>query len=188
MHMANRVRKFWTFEELESLPDDGNKYELIHGELFVTPPPTNSHETILARITRILDAYVAAHDLGYVYRPRSVIRVTPNTEVEPDLMVRQPSEGLDWHEAPLPILVAEVASDSTRRRDRVHKRGLYTELGIPEYWMIDGDDRTVCVARPDRDDTTTDSQLVWHPEGPEVPLVISLSDIFAPLPSSRQPR
>jgi hypothetical protein len=46
--------KVWTLEELHSLPDDGNKYELIHGELFVTPPPTDPHETIAARLTRLL--------------------------------------------------------------------------------------------------------------------------------------
>ena len=47
--------KVWTLEELHSLPDDGNKYELIRGELFVTPAPTNDHETISARLTRLLD-------------------------------------------------------------------------------------------------------------------------------------
>ena len=67
MHMANRAKKRWTLEELDSLPDDGNKYELIHGELFVTPAPTFQHETILARLTRILDPYVAANNLGFVY-------------------------------------------------------------------------------------------------------------------------
>ena len=64
MHMANRVQKKWTLEELHSLPDDGNKYELIRGQLFVTPPPTDAHETICARLHRLLDPYVAANGLG----------------------------------------------------------------------------------------------------------------------------
>src|SRR5689334_6908083 len=104
--MANSVQKRWTIDEVESLPDDGNKYELIYGELFVTPPPTVSHETILARLTRILDSYVAANGLGYVYRPRAVIRVDPDVEVEPDLMIRQPPDDLEsnWASQPLPIL------------------------------------------------------------------------------------
>ena len=46
--------KVWTLEELHSLPDDGNKYELVHGELFVTPPPTVDHEEIAARLDRVL--------------------------------------------------------------------------------------------------------------------------------------
>ena len=49
MHMATATKR-WTLEELHSLPDDGNKYELVRGELFVTPPPTVDHETILARL------------------------------------------------------------------------------------------------------------------------------------------
>src|SRR3954464_1486124 len=71
MHMATKLKR-WTLEELHSLPDDGNKYELIHGELFVTPAPSDGHETISARLTRMLDPYVEAQGLGFVYRPRAV--------------------------------------------------------------------------------------------------------------------
>ena len=182
MHMANRVQKKWTLEELHSLPDDGNKYELIHGELFVTPAPTPSHETILARLTRILDPYVAANGLGYVFHPRAVIRMGDDTEVEPDLMVRQPPETTttDWAEAPLPILVVEVASDSTRRRDRMQKREAYTEAGIPDYWTVDGRDRTVRIVRVGHADVTTEDAFTWHPAGAADPLRIALVDVFGP--------
>src|SRR5947207_14395261 len=53
--------KTWTLEEVHSLPDDGNKYELVRGELFVTPPPNEQHESIAAKLNRILDPYVARH-------------------------------------------------------------------------------------------------------------------------------
>ena len=121
MHMA-RPKRRWTIEELHSLPDDGNKYELIHGELFVTPAPSDNHETVGARLTRLIDPYVAANGLGLIYRPRAVVRIADDTEVEPDLMVRQPQNEPDasWAGAPLPILVVEITSDSTRRRDRTH--------------------------------------------------------------------
>ena len=83
--------KRWTLEELHGLPeDDGNSYELAYGELWVTPAPTDRHETILARLARILDPYVEAQGLSLVYRARAVIRVGRDVEVEPDLMVRQP--------------------------------------------------------------------------------------------------
>lgn len=88
MRMAELTHR-WTIAELYRLPDDGNKYELVRGELFVTPPPTDWQETIGARLTRILDPYVAAHGLGLVYHPRAVVRIGEDTEVEPDLMVRQ---------------------------------------------------------------------------------------------------
>lgn len=182
MHMANRVQKKWTLEELHSLPDDGNKYELIHGELFLTPAPTVSHETILARLTRILDPYVAANSLGFVFHPRAVITIGEDTEVEPDLMVRQPPEDVSvaWVDAPLPILVVEVASDSTRRRDRVQKRNIYAEAGIPEYWMVDGQDRTVRVVRLGHADVITRDSFIWHPAGVHAPLEIALADVFGP--------
>lgn len=187
MHMPDRVRKRWTLEELHSLPDDGNKYELIHGELFVTPAPTVSHETILARLTRILDPYVAANGLGFVYRPRAVITTGKDTEVEPDLMVRHATEDTSaagWASPPMPILVVEVASDSTRRRDRVHKRGIYAELGIPEYWMVDGEDRTVRVVRLGHDDVVARDSISWHPTGVDAPLAIALVDVFGPVPGT----
>ena len=78
MHMATQLTR-WTLAELHRLPDDGNKYELVRGELFVTPPPTDAHETVLARLTRILDPFVAANDLGMVYHPRAVIRFEART-------------------------------------------------------------------------------------------------------------
>ncbi|MGQ0537659.1 MAG: Uma2 family endonuclease, partial [Gemmatimonadaceae bacterium] len=111
--MATATKR-WTLEELHSLPDDGNKYELINGELLVTPPPTDEHETIIARLSRILDPYVAKHGLGLVYRPRSVVR-TEGSEVEPDLMVRQPQghRKAKWESAPIPSLVVEVLSPYT---------------------------------------------------------------------------
>jgi Uma2 family endonuclease len=181
MHMANRVQKIWTREELHSLPDDGNKYELIHGELFVTPTPTVSHETVLARLTRILDPYVVRNDLGFVFH-RGAIITGDDSEVGPDLMVRQPPEdpSAGWASPPMPILVVEVASDSTRRRDRMHKRNIYAEAGIPEYWMVDGRDRTVRIARLGHADVMATESLSWHPVGGNAPLAIALVDVFGP--------
>ena len=182
MSMVNRVQKRWTLEELHSLPDDGNKYELIRGELFVTPAPRVSHEFILARLTRVLDPYVAANHLGYVLRARAVITLEDDSEVEPDLMVRHLPEDREvgWEAVPLPILVIEVASDSTRRRDRVIKRGFYTDIQIPEYWMVDGADRTIRVVREERADVVATDTVTWHPAGVDTPLTIALMDIFGP--------
>jgi len=83
MAMAAQTKQ-WTIEEAHSLPDDGNKYEVVRGELFVTPPPSDDHETITARLTRILDPFVAANSLGMVYHARAVMRFG-DSEVEPDL-------------------------------------------------------------------------------------------------------
>ncbi|HEY7394246.1 MAG TPA: Uma2 family endonuclease [Gemmatimonadaceae bacterium] len=180
MPMANIARR-WTLEEVEALPEDGNKYELIHGRLFVTSTPTNQHETILARLTRILDPYVAAQGLGYIYHPRAVFRIGREVQVEPDLMVRLPHPGPDqtWETAPLPSLVVEVASRSTRARDKTVKRAVYaTEARIPDYWMIDERTRSVRVLRPDGIDVETNGLLEWSPAGASEPLVFDVARLF----------
>ncbi|MGH7622479.1 MAG: Uma2 family endonuclease, partial [Gemmatimonadaceae bacterium] len=143
--------KPWTLEELHRLPDDGNKYELVRGELFVTPPPNEAHEDILSRLTPLLDPFVAANGLGRVYHPRSVLRFE-GSEVEPDVMVRQPrgDHASDWDGAPIPCLVVEVLSGSTRRRDLIQKRDLYLDAGVEEYWIIDPDQETIRSIRRDR--------------------------------------
>jgi Uma2 family endonuclease len=173
------TRKVWTLEELHSLPDDGNKYELVRGELFVTPPPTDEHETILARLTALLVPFVVSNHLGLVYHPRAVLRFE-GSEAEPDLMVRQAQDDrrADWDTAPTPILVVEVLSGSTRRRDQREKKDLYVAAAIPEYWMVDTERRTITVVRPGMADRVEHERLVWRPRGASSGLDIHLGDVF----------
>ena len=179
MHMALRSRG-WTLAELHRLPNDGNKYELVRGELFVTPPPTPNHETVLSRLTRILDPYAAANGLGMIYHPRSVVRFE-GSEVEPDLMVRHPFQGAgaNWDDWPLPSLVVEVLSDSTRRRDLGTKRQLYLEAGIAEYWIVDAVARHIRVVRPPHKEEVVTDNLTWMPNGADVPLVFAIQAVLA---------
>jgi Uma2 family endonuclease len=170
----------WTVEELHRLPDDGNKYEVLDGELFVTPAPSEAHEDVLARLTRLLDPFVARYGLGRVYRPRAVVR-TQGSEVEPDLMVRpirtQPATR-DWDNAPVPILVVEVLSPTTRRRDLAQKRDFYLRIGVSEYWVIDPEREQIRVARPNAEDVQIVETLAWHPAGADNALVLPLASIF----------
>lgn len=179
MRMATKLKR-WTLDEVHSLPDDGNKYELIHGELFVTPSPSDEHETILARLSAVLVPYVQANGLGLVYYPRAVFRFE-GSEVEPDLMVRSPARGIGnaWERAALPILIVEVASPATYRRDRTYKKDFYGDAGIPEYWMVDPERRLVTVSRPGETNETIVDTLTWKPRQAEKPLAIDLSDIFS---------
>ena len=180
MHMATQLKR-WTLEEVHSLPDDGNKYELVRGDLFVTPPPNEDHETILSRLTRVLDPYVAAQRLGIVYHPRAVMRFE-GSEVEPDLMVRQPRvvTEKDWDDAPTPILIVEVLSGSTRRRDHLQKRELYLDAGVAEYWIIDSEARNVRVVSAGQKDAVATNELRWNAPGADVPLVVGLLELFGP--------
>lgn len=151
MAVATQV-KAWTLDELHRLPEDGNRYELARGELFVTPPPTDEHETIAATLSAILSAYVRTHDFGLVFRPQAVMR-HDRSQVEPDLMVRRRHPARsgtdnDWSTAPVPILVVEIASPYTRRRDRVEKKQLHLDAGVAEYWIVEPKGKEVHVTRP----------------------------------------
>ncbi|MGH7617144.1 MAG: Uma2 family endonuclease, partial [Gemmatimonadaceae bacterium] len=162
MHMALE-QKLWTIAELHRLPDDGNKYEVVRGELFVTPAPTEGHETLAALLSRLLEPYVRENDLGLIFHPRAVFRVR-HSEVEPDLMIRRQQRGRHraWLGAPLPILIVEILSPSTRRRDHVQKRDFYLDEGIPEYWIVDPEEWTIRVSRPDAEDVVADKSLIWR--------------------------
>jgi Uma2 family endonuclease len=178
MHMPAKIRR-WTVSELERLPDDGNKYELVRGDLFVTPAPSYAHETIASILVSILVPYVQAHNLGRVHTPRAVVRARPDTEVEPDLLVRPiAATNMTWEQAPLPLLVVEIVSDTTRRRDFVEKRKLYIELGIPEYWIIDPEQRAVRVVLLGEDDRVVTDMLTWHPPIAAEPLTVDVRSVF----------
>jgi Uma2 family endonuclease len=170
----------WTLEELHRLPDDGNKYELVRGELFVTPAPAENHEMIAARITRILVPYVERNRLGLVLHPRAVFR-WKGSEAEPDLMVRQPKNpgARDWDESPMPILIVEILSPTTRRRDLEKKRPFYMEAGIPEYWIVDPETSTITRVRPAAMDETFGDRLPWSPSGAREPLIVDLAHVFS---------
>lgn len=174
--------KQWTLVELHSLPDDGNKYELVHGDLYVTPPPSPGHDTVIARLNALLIPYVVREKLGLVFHPRSVIR-WHGSEVEPDLMVRQPpvqdfDKDEDWNRMPTPLLVVEVSSRSTRRRDIGPKRDFYMEVGVPEYWFVDRPYRSLRVVRLGVEDLAITENYPWMPAGATEPLIVQVKELF----------
>jgi Uma2 family endonuclease len=176
--MAVQSRR-WTRRDLERLPDDGNTYEVVRGELFVTPAPARPHQEIIVALTRHLAPYVAAHGLGDIHFPRSVI-VIDDSEVEPDLMVRPrvPPPAPRWEDAPLPSLAVEVLSETTGQRDLIAKRSLYIDAGVADYWMVDAEHRTITVAKPGHPDLVTTNLLRWHPANVTTPLELDVRALF----------
>src|SRR5687767_8851836 len=71
----------WTLADLHRLPEDGNRYELVRGELFVTPAPSYRHQRLASVLGALLQPYVAAERLGEVCHPRSIVRIGKDTEV-----------------------------------------------------------------------------------------------------------
>lgn len=178
MHMALKTHR-WTRADLERLPDDGNTYEVIDGELLVSPAPRPAHEELVMGFGRALDDYCRSTGVGGASYGKPAM-VTQDSEVQPDIVVRKrvipPPDR--WDDSPLPMLVVEVLSESTRRYDLVKKRGFYIETGVPEYWVVDGEARTVLVitAAGERVESV---ELHWHPGGAEQRLELDLAALFA---------
>jgi Uma2 family endonuclease len=172
----------WTVAERDRLPNDGNRYEVVDGELFVTPMPVPRHQLIVQRLWRLLDPYVRLHGIGSAFCAGTDVYFDSRNAVVPDVAVYDFPEAQlprTWQEAPKPILVAEVASDSTWRRDVGPKRQLYEKREVPEYWIVDGDDCTVTVVRPHEEDVVVRNTLRWQPQSAFPALEIVLADVFA---------
>ncbi len=175
--------RHWTAAELRQIPDDRNRYEIIDGELFVTPSPAPAHQMLSARLFMAIRLYLEAHKVGEaVYAPADVA-LADDTVVEPDLFVVPPIEGgkapESWAEAGPLLLAIEILSPSTARVDRTVKRKRYQREGVPEYWIVDGDARVVERWRPEdeRPEIISES-LEWTPDVSIPPLVIDLATVF----------
>ncbi len=118
---------FYTAEMVRALPEDGNRYETVRGELLVTPAPRVWHEEIVARLFIALREYLLAEPVGHAFGSRSDISWGPDTLVEPDVFVAPFEEvrTLDWARVKTLLLVVEVLSPSSCRADRGRYGGRY---------------------------------------------------------------
>ncbi|MEO6195795.1 MAG: Uma2 family endonuclease [Thermoanaerobaculia bacterium] len=132
----------WTYADYRRLPDDGRRYEVIRGYLYVSPSPSALHQRALSRLFSRLDRFVRDQNLGEVFfAPFDILLPHRIAEpVQPDLVViragEEPGEQ-DLNFQGVPALVVEVLSPGTRRYDLGTKLGAYLEAGIPEVWLTD---------------------------------------------------
>jgi Uma2 family endonuclease len=171
------TQRYWTAADLDEF-DDEVRREVLHGELFVTPVPALRHARAEWRLQQALTPYCVMHGMIGPLGP-GAIRFGPN-HLEPDLVVLAPgvSSSAEWDDAPLPTLVVEVNSPSTRRRDSGVKRSAYLSLGVPEYWQLDPRSRTLIVSRPGADDIVTATTYRWQPLPDVVPYVLQIAPLF----------
>jgi Uma2 family endonuclease len=130
-------------EDLEAMPDDGHRYELVDGSLLVTPSPNRAHQRCLKALLFVLEAGCLA---GYeVMVSPFDFKVGPNTVLIPDLLVARTADlGPQRIERP-PALVVEILSPSTRRIDLGTKRLAFEGAGVPTYWIVDPDGPSLTV-------------------------------------------
>jgi Uma2 family endonuclease len=172
----------WTVEAINAIPEDGNRYEVIDGELFVTPAPTWSHQRVSAKLFAAIYTYACTLALDAIYAPASVT-FSGGTEVQPDIFVipRLPS-GLSpesFADIGRLVLVVEVLSLRTARVDRTKKLSLYQRENVPEYWIVDSSARTIERWRPEsiEPEILSDS-ITWQPILGCDPLTIDLIALF----------
>jgi Uma2 family endonuclease len=172
----------WTAEMARALPDDGNRYEVLDGELFVSPAPSASHQRAVAHLWEILARYCREHGLGEAMISPADIEFSEERLLQPDVFVVPLIEGRrirSWKEVTTLLLAAEVISPSTARTDRGRKRVILQDENVPDYWIVDLDARIFERWRSGdvRPETLSDT-LLWHPV-PSVPaLVIDLNTYF----------
>ena len=173
----------WTAAEVRALPEEpGKQYEVIDGELFVSPGPSYAHQFVTAELLGRLRAYVHAQKLGYVLMGPGDVESDAYTLVQPDVFVVPPVEDRaprDFAEARRLLLAVEVLSPSSGRKDHVVKRRLYQRMDT-EYWIVDPDARVVERWRPgDESAELAEEWLTWQPEHASEALVIDLVAMFA---------
>lgn len=142
----------WTYEDYLRLPEDGRRYEVLRGVLYVTPSPIYDHQFSVVNLTLELGSFIRKGDLGVLLVAPFDIRLPQRLAdpVEPDLMFfrkgNEPRRG-DKSFTGVPDLVIEVLSPGTSRLDKRIKMSIYREAGIPEYWLVDPATRTVVIHR-----------------------------------------
>ncbi len=173
--------KQWTLEMLHALPDDGKRYELVDGELLVSPAPRPPHQRVIARLHLLMGPWALEHGLEVFLAP-SAVRSGERRELQPDLFVVPFVDGRpnrDPTDLTRVILAVEVLSPSTARHDRITKRRVYLEEGVAEYWIVDPEARTVERWRRDEErPEVLDTILSWTPPGGPT-LAIDLDAMFA---------
>ena len=172
----------WTAARARALPDDGNRYEVLDGELFVTPAPSYAHQSIIERLFPLLQTYTDTTRVGWAKLSPADIEFSPRRLLQPDILIvpwRDPRPA-SWADVTSLVLAVEVVAPTTARADRQVKRRVYQSQRVAEYWIVDGDARLVERWNPeaDRPEIITE-HLVWLPDGAESPLTIDLPALFA---------
>ncbi len=139
MHLPTTTHRRMTAREYFAMPEGPPYFQLVHGELFMSPSPIRQHQWISVRLASRIDEYLRAHPIGEVYTAPSDVEIDEENIFQPDIyfvsrerlgiLNRQGAKGA-------PDLVIEILSPSTARLDREHKRAVYLHAGVRELWFV----------------------------------------------------
>jgi len=182
--MGMAAPTYWTAEMVRQLPDDGNRYEVVHGELLVTPAPRFDHQLLVTRIAVTIANYLAHESVGIMLTSPADISWGRDVLVQPDVFVvpHDEAKSREWSGIRSLLLVVEILSPSTARADRFTKRHRYQEAGVPLYWIVDGEEQRVEVWTPDSELPVMETQrLVWRPAEAGQAFTLELAELFRPV-------
>lgn len=141
MAIGERVpRTVLTYEHYLELPNDGRRYEIIEGELYVSPAPTFKHQRVTTRLTSALDLHTRQNRLGEVVTAATDVALANSSIVQPDILyisLARRSIITEPNVQGAPDLVVEVISPPSTKTDKETKRDLYAKFGVPHYWVVE---------------------------------------------------
>lgn len=132
-----------TREDLDAMPDDGNRYELIDGEIVMSPAPRPRHQYVVVEL--IVQLYAACPEHLRVSTAPFDVVLGKHDILEPDVLVLDPDDADDRGLNAAPLLVVEVLSPTTRRRDLTVKKRIYERSGVAAYWVVDVEDDEIAL-------------------------------------------
>jgi len=127
----------WTTDDLDALPDDGRRPELLDGVLIVPPSPTHSHQSIAYRLCGLLDLSCPA---GFDVSQGVEVRISSRRSFIPDVLVitgAAAERGTHWFNPHEVVVAVEIVSPTSTSLDRITKPALYAQAGIPHYWRVE---------------------------------------------------
>ncbi len=176
---------YYTAAMVRELPEDGNRYEVVRGELLVTPAPRPWHQIVLKRLYDALNSYLEREPAGVLlFSPADISWGDDDVLVQPDLFVVPQGElrSLEWARLRTLLLVVEVLSPASLRADRFTKRVEYQRRGVPHYWVVDPDAHQVEVWTPGAALPLVErARLTWRPAGAGATLTVELATLFRPV-------
>lgn len=187
------IRRRWTASAVRELTVESSawpRYELIAGELLVTPSPAMRHQVAAGELFVLLHAYTRRERVGTTFMSPADLELRPDTVVQPDIFVVPQGvaqlEFPSWRDVTSLLLAVEVLSPTSMRTDRVTKRDFYMESVVAEYWIVDADARAIERWLPANEAPIIErGALSWHPAGAGTAVVIDLTEFFDRLPRQR---
>jgi Uma2 family endonuclease len=191
--VMDALTRRYTRDEVVEMFDEETKwprYEVVDGELLVTPSGSSPHQIAALELAVALHAYVKSPRLGRVWTSPSDLTIDEHTMVQPDIWVagtgptaRVTKRG--WESQRPVIFTIEIISPSSRRADREPKRRLYQRIGVPDYWIVDVDARAIERWTP----TATEpdicrDRITWHPTGASAPFTLDIATLMRECESS----